>query len=183
MKCLTLYHSIRSRLVTVGCEKAKMAMLQVGEVSRKLGLNPQTLYFYERIGLIPSPHRTEAGYRLFSQEDVDRLAFITHTKSMGLSLDDIREILAAKEQKSPTCQAVHDSLLKKARVIEETIQQLQILRDELLPLINHCSHNIECKDCPNSHESCANPDDPRHGFQQACSTWQGRTELSSIEPQ
>jgi DNA-binding transcriptional MerR regulator len=156
-----------------------MAMLQVGEVSRKLGLNPQTLYFYERIGLIPSPHRTEAGYRLFSQEDVDRLAFIAQTKAMGLSLDDIREILAAKEQNAPTCVAVRDSLLKKARVIEETIQQLQILRDELLPLVNHCSQNIdiECKDCPNSGESCAIPDDPRHEFQQACSAWQGFAEV------
>ena len=100
--------------VKVGSKNEKMTMLQVGEVSRKLGLNPQTLYFYERIGLIPPPHRTESGYRLFSQEDVDRLTFITHTKAMGLSLDDIREILAAKEGKSLTCQTVHDCLLKKA---------------------------------------------------------------------
>jgi MerR family Zn(II)-responsive transcriptional regulator of zntA len=152
-----------------------MAMLQVGEVSRKLGLNPQTLYFYERIGLIPPPHRTESGYRLFSQEDVDRLSFITHTKSMGLSLDDIREILAAKDSKSPTCQTVHDCLSKKARAIEETIQQLQILLDELHPLINHCHQNIECKDCSSPKESCAVSDDPRHDFQQACSSWQGLT--------
>jgi DNA-binding transcriptional MerR regulator len=149
-----------------------MTMLQVGEVSRKLGLNPQTIYFYERIGLIPPPSRTEAGYRLFAQEDVDRLTFITHTKTMGLSLDDIREILAAKEQKSPTCQTIHDCLQKKAKAIEETIQQLQILRDELLPLINHCQRNIECQDCANSEESCAVTDDSRYEFQRACSAWQ-----------
>jgi DNA-binding transcriptional MerR regulator len=150
-----------------------MAMLQVGEVSRKLGLNPQTLYFYERIGLIPPPHRTESGYRLFSQEDLDRLTFITHTKAMGLSLDDIREILAARDKKSPTCQTVHDCLLNKAKAIEETIQQLQILRDELLPLINHCHQNIECKDCSSPSEACAVIDDPRYEFQKACSSWQG----------
>ncbi len=158
-----------------------MAMLQVGEVSRKLGLNPQTLYFYERIGLIPSPHRTEAGYRLFSQEDVDRLAFICHTKAMGLSLDDIREILAAKDGKSPTCQTVHDCLLKKAKAIEETIQQLQILREELLPLINHCHHNAECKDCSNPTEGCSVPDDPSYAFKQACSSWQGLTEVPQVK--
>jgi DNA-binding transcriptional MerR regulator len=159
--------------VKVERENAKMTMLQVGEVSRKLGLNPQTLYFYERIGLIPPPHRTESGYRLFSQEDVDRLTFITHTKSMGLSLDDIREILAAKDGKSPTCQTVHDCLLKKARAIEETIQQLQILHDELVPLINHCHQNIECKDCSSPSEACAVTGDPRYEFQKACSSWQG----------
>ena len=160
-----------------------MAMLQVGEVSRKLGLNPQTLYFYERIGLVPAPHRTESGYRLFSQEDVDRLAFITHTKAMGLSLEDIREILAAKDGRSPTCQTVHDCLLKKTRAIEETIQQLQILRDELLPLVNHCHHNIEarieCKDCSSPNESYIVPSDSNYEFQQACSAWQGSVEVSS----
>jgi DNA-binding transcriptional MerR regulator len=157
-----------------------MAMLQVGEVSRKLGLNPQTLYFYERIGLIPPPHRTESGYRLFSQEDVDRLAFISQTKSMGLSLDDIREILVAKEGNSLTCQTVHDCLLKKARGIEETIQQLQILLDELHPLINHCHQNIECQDCSSPHESCAVPNDARYEFQQACSSWQGLDEVEKV---
>jgi|GEM_PF-918517 len=156
-----------------------MSMLQVGEVSRKLGLNPQTLYFYERIGLIPSPHRTEAGYRLFSQEDIDRLAFITHTKAMGLSLDDIREILAAKDGKSQTCQAVHDCLLKKAKSIEETIQQLQILLDELRPLISHCESNIECKDCKGEEQPCTVPEDPRYEFHQACSTWQGSAQGTS----
>lgn len=153
-------------------------MLQVGEVSRKLGINPQTLYFYERIGLIPPPQRTEAGYRLFSQEDVDRLAFINHTKAMGLSLDDIREILAAKDGASPACQTVHDCLLKKARAIEETIQQLQVLREELLPLINHCHRNIECQDCTNPDESCAVPDDPQYQFHQACNAWQNGSSSS-----
>ncbi len=149
-------------------------MLQVGEVSRKLGLNPQTLYFYERIGLIPPPSRTESGYRLFAQEDVDRLTFITHTKAMGLSLDDIREILAAKEKKSPTCQTIHDCLQNKAKEIEETIQQLQILRDELLPLIDHCHRNIECQDCADPEESCPVTDDPDYEFQRACSAWQSK---------
>ncbi len=154
-----------------------MAMLQVGEVSRKLGLNPQTLYFYERIGLIPSPHRTESGYRLFSQEDMNRLAFITHSKSMGLSLEDIKEILTAKDRKSITCQTVHDCLQKKAKSIEETIQQLQILLDEIRPLISHCERSIECKDC--SQQPCAIPEDPQHEFHQACITWQGFANQSS----
>lgn len=68
-------------------------MLQVGEVSRRLGLNPQTLYFYERIGLMPSPQRTAAGYRLYDQPALDRLTFITQAKALGLSLDDIKDLL------------------------------------------------------------------------------------------
>jgi MerR family Zn(II)-responsive transcriptional regulator of zntA len=118
-------------------------MFQVGEVSRRLGVNPQTLYFYERIGLIPSPQRTKAGYRIFSEEDVERLVFIVRCKSLGLTLDEIKEILALKDGRSLTCQAVHDRLSQKVQDIEDKIRHLQTLRSELLPLIERCQTNLD----------------------------------------
>ncbi|MEG4108978.1 heavy metal-responsive transcriptional regulator [Microcoleus sp. S13_C5] len=121
-------------------------MLKISEVSRSLGINPQTLYFYERIGLIPSPQRTEAGYRLFSQLDVDRLAFICRAKSLGLSLDDIKEILSLKEGKLLTCKAVYEKLSKKVKEIEENIDQLRSLHDELVPLVEQCKTNFDHPD-------------------------------------
>ncbi len=121
-------------------------MFQVGEVSRDLGINPQTLYFYERKGLIPPPQRTEAGYRLFSQLDVDRLVFISHAKSLGLSLDDIREILVLKEGQLLTCKAVYDRLSKKVQEIEDKIRQLQSLHDDLVPLMEQCKSKFDSQD-------------------------------------
>lgn len=121
-------------------------MFKISEVSRILGINPQTLYFYERIGLIPSPQRTEAGYRLFSQLDVDRLAFISRAKSLGLSLDDIKEILSLKEGKLLTCKAVYERLSKKVKEIEENIDQLRSLHDELVPLVEQCKTNFDHPD-------------------------------------
>jgi DNA-binding transcriptional MerR regulator len=121
-------------------------MFQVGEVARQLGLNPQTLYFYERIGLIPSPQRTEAGYRLFSQQDVERLAFISRAKFLGLSLEEIKEILVLKDGRSLTCHVVYDRLQKKVEEIEATIRQLQLLRDELAPLVERCYENLQISD-------------------------------------
>lgn len=121
-------------------------MFKMGEVSRSLGINPQTLYFYERIGLIPPPQRTKAGYRLFSQLDVDRLAFITRAKSLGLSLDDIKEILSLKEGKLLTCKAVYERLSKKVQEIEENIYQLRSLHNELVPLVEQCKTNFNHPD-------------------------------------
>ncbi len=121
-------------------------MFQVGEVARQLDLNPQTLYFYERIGLIPPPRRAESGYRLFSQQDIDRLAFIGRAKSLGLSLDDIKSILALKEGKLLTCQAVYELLSKKISEIDQAMQQLQTLHDELTVLIDQCSVNLQNTD-------------------------------------
>lgn len=121
-------------------------MFQVGEISRRLGLNPQTLYFYERIGLIPSPQRTEAGYRLFSQQDVDRLTFITRAKSLGLSLDEIKDILVLKDRQSLTCKAVYERLDRKIQDIAEEIQQLQVLHNELALLLEQCRTNLSHPD-------------------------------------
>lgn len=116
-------------------------MLQVRDVARQLHLNPQTLYFYERIGLIPPVQRTEAGYRLFSEQDVERLSFITRVKALGLSLEEIKDILTLKDGRSLTCQAVYERLSKKVGEIEQQIQQLQALHAELIPLVQQCDAN------------------------------------------
>jgi DNA-binding transcriptional MerR regulator len=121
-------------------------MFQVGEVSRRLDLNPQTLYFYERIGLIPPPERTVAGYRLFSQQDMERLTFIVRAKSLGLSLDEIKDILVLKDDRSLACQAVYERLSKKVQEIKENIRQLQALHDELIPLVKYCQENLQTPD-------------------------------------
>ncbi|WAS05319.1 mercury resistance system transport protein MerF [Gloeomargaritales cyanobacterium VI4D9] len=117
-------------------------MLQVGEVSHKLGLNPQTLYFYERIGLIPKPKRTESGYRLYEEQDLERLAFITRAKALGLTLDEIKEILLLQKGEVPICHEIHSKLVSKVSQIEAAIAQLQELKSELLPLIQHCEKNF-----------------------------------------
>jgi MerR family transcriptional regulator, Zn(II)-responsive regulator of zntA len=121
-------------------------VFQVGEVSRRLDLNPQTLYFYERVGLIPPPQRTEAGYRLFSPQDMERLTFIVRAKSLGLSLDEIRDILALKDGRSLTCKVVYERLNQKVQDIEEKIRQLQSLQNELAPLLEQCHTNFNHPD-------------------------------------
>ncbi|MCU0524827.1 MAG: heavy metal-responsive transcriptional regulator [Elainella sp. Prado103] len=117
-------------------------MFQVGEVSRRLGLNPQTLYFYERIGLMPSPKRTAAGYRLYEPPDLERLSFITQAKALGLSLDDIKDLLMLQDGQQLSCQEVYDRLLKKVQHIDETISKLQTLKAQLNPLLEQCQQSL-----------------------------------------
>lgn len=116
--------------------------MQVGEVARSLGLNPQTIYYYERIGLIPSPQRSEAGYRLFAETDIERLTFITRAKTLGLTLEEIKEILRLQDGQFLPCQEVLARLLQKVEQIEATLSQLQQLKGELLPLIRLCENNL-----------------------------------------
>lgn len=121
-------------------------MFQIGEVSRRLGLNPQTLYFYERIGLMPNPMRTAAGYRLYDQSALERLSFITQAKAIGLNLDEIKELLVLQDGQQFSCQEVYDRLLKKLQQIEETIHKLQTLKTQLTPLLDQCQKGLEQPD-------------------------------------
>jgi MerR family transcriptional regulator, Zn(II)-responsive regulator of zntA len=120
-------------------------MFKISEIAKKLGINPQTLYFYERIGLIKSPQRTEAGYRLYSQEDWERLSFITNAKSLGLSLAEIKQLLQLKEDQSLSCQEVYQKLRDKVQEIDAQIANLQALKAEILPLMQKCQINGENK--------------------------------------
>ncbi|PZD73632.1 Mercuric resistance operon regulatory protein [Acaryochloris thomasi RCC1774] len=116
--------------------------MRVSEVARQFDLNAQTLYFYERIGLIPSPSRNASGYRIFAEQDIERLSLIERAKALGLTLDEIKEILQLQEGQGLTCGEVHQRLLKKLQQIETTIAQLQKLREELLPLVQRCETAI-----------------------------------------
>lgn len=77
--------------------------LKIGEVARRLGMNPRTIRFYEAAGLLPPPRRTEHGYassghRLFGPEDLRRLEFVRQARLLDLSLDQIRELVEVTDE-------------------------------------------------------------------------------------
>lgn len=66
---------------------------RVSELARRVGLTPPTLRYYEKIGLLPEPERTPAGYRLYDEEAERRLVFVCRAKRLLLSLEEIKELL------------------------------------------------------------------------------------------
>ncbi len=81
--------------------------MRIGELAHRAGINPRTLRYYERIGLLAPSARTEAGYRLYSDKDADRLAFIRRAQTLGLSLAEIADIIALRDSGTPPCRDVH----------------------------------------------------------------------------
>lgn len=69
------------------------AGLTIGEVAKELRLNPKTIRYYEEIGLLPEPRRSESGYRLYSESELNRLRLARKAKLLGLSLADIKQIV------------------------------------------------------------------------------------------
>lgn len=109
--------------------------MQIGQLADRFGLNTKTIRYYESIGLLPEPERSGGGYRLYAETDAERLAFIRTAQRLGLTLEDIREILAFREQGRAPCGYVTDLLQRHARELDQRIAEMQGLRDELDQLV------------------------------------------------
>lgn len=118
--------------------------MRIGELAVAVGITTKTIRFYENIGLLPSAPRTEAGYRIYSSEDVDRLEFIRKSKQLGLSLDDIVGILQLHDRSEPTCFHVAELLDDKVRQVDEALRELRDLRRELLQLRENAGTMADC---------------------------------------
>lgn len=108
--------------------------MRIGELAEKLEVNPRTLRFYETVGLLPEPDRTTSGYRDYDDAAVERVRFIKSAQRLGLSLDDIKEILAFKERGELPCAYVLGVIDKEADALDEKIAELQTLREDLQSL-------------------------------------------------
>lgn len=104
---------------------------QIGMVARELGINPKTIRYYEEIELIPKAQRTETGYRIYDQADIERLAFILRARALDFSLDDIGEILALRENGEAPCLYVTELVQQQIAAIDDKIAALTQLRREL----------------------------------------------------
>lgn len=108
--------------------------MQIGEVARRLDLNPKTIRYYEEIGLLPKPERSEGGFRHYTPAEVERIEFIRRARALDLSLDEIREILSFRDQGEAPCPYVLRLLEEKIKEIERQIASLRALRRDLRDL-------------------------------------------------
>ena len=103
----------------------KTEFLSVRELVKSLGINIQTVRYYEREGLIPEPERTAGGHRLFGEEDILRLRFIQRAKNCGFTLREIRELLNMRNSDVATCTDVRERAEAK---LAETREKLAALK-------------------------------------------------------
>lgn len=110
-----------------------MAML-IGQLAARLDLNPKTIRYYEHIGVLAEPERTPSGYRVYSEDDVDRLRFVRTAQRFGFKLAEIREILGFRDRGETPCEYVIEVLDRRTAELGAHIEQLQALRHELRQL-------------------------------------------------
>lgn len=108
-----------------------MVEMKIGQLARRLDLNTQTIRYYERIGLLPEPERTQAGYRAYGEEDERRLRFVKNARSVGLGLGEVKEILALHERGETPCGYVTEAIVRRAGEVERQIAELARFKEEL----------------------------------------------------
>lgn len=120
----------------------------ISQVASEVGVGPDTIRYYERVGLLPSPHRSANGYRSYGAEDVERLRFIRGAQRLGLRLRDIRELLAIRDK--GLCPCGHTATLVTQRLtdLDAQILNLKRLRREMARLLESLPSDTVGEDEP-----------------------------------
>lgn len=105
--------------------------MKIGELAKLSGLTVGAIRFYEKAGIIGRPERSSGNYRIYENDDIERLRFARHCREQGLSLEEIRALLAYIENPSVNCAAIHEMIDRHIASLDSQIEQLRQLRDRL----------------------------------------------------
>jgi DNA-binding transcriptional MerR regulator len=106
-------------------------LLKVGAVAGAAAVGVQTLHYYERLGLLPNPKRSAANYRLYAPDAIRRVRFIKKAQALGLTLEEIKQILDLKERGRAPCRKVAELGEKHFAEIDARLTQLRAYRRAL----------------------------------------------------
>jgi DNA-binding transcriptional MerR regulator len=122
---------------------------QIGELAARSGLTPDTLRYYERLGLVPRPQRTSGGFRVYTPAALDRVRFIKQAQALGLALHEIRELVSYTDRGGlKRCQRVHDLLQLKIADLDAKLSELQEFRGTLQGYFEECERALAERDRP-----------------------------------
>jgi Cd(II)/Pb(II)-responsive transcriptional regulator len=121
--------------------------MKIGELARAAVTPVETIRYYEREGLLPAAPRTHSNYRVYGDDQVDRLAFIRHCRSLDMTLDEIRVLLRFKDSPSEDCGTVNRLLDEHMEHVEARIRELRGLQKQLRGLREQCLEITSAADC------------------------------------
>ena len=122
--------------------------MKVSELAKTVGINPQTVRYYEREGLLDEPPRSSSGYREYDHAALGRLRFICEAKGIGFTLREIRELMGLDSKKTQSCGCVQAIVETKLKDIEKKLKALRQMKSLLKQLHERCSESAAEAPCP-----------------------------------
>ena len=125
-------------------------MLTRGKLAKRTGCNIETVRYYEKVGLLPEPARSGAGYRMYTEDHEKRLRFILRAKQLGFAGESIRNLLAISDASDDYTRAEVKALTEThIDEVAEKIRDLQKLKKQLSQISSHCDGSAKsAKSCP-----------------------------------
>lgn len=122
---------------------SSVSTIQIGEAAQRAHLSIDTIRFYERKALLPKAPRTVGQFRLYTADDVERLTFIKQMQGLGLSLQEIKQLLDLRDRGGHACREVRNLLSSKLAEIRSKIRDLQNLECELVDDLQRCDRELK----------------------------------------
>ena len=124
-----------------------MQAVPIGEAARRSGVKPPTIRYYEQIGLLPAPPRSDGNRRCYQDSDLRRLTFIRHARELGFEIDAIRTLLRLQDEPRQSCEAADGIARAHLTEVDHRIRSLMALRTELELMLDGCRHGqvAECR--------------------------------------
>ena len=121
--------------------------MNIGQAARHSGLSAKMIRYYESIGLLKPAHRSDSGYRLYSDDDLHTLAFIKRSRDLGFSLEEVGKLLALWQDRQRASSEVKALARQHIDELNQKIVELTSLRDTLQELVDTCQGDHR-PDCP-----------------------------------
>jgi Cd(II)/Pb(II)-responsive transcriptional regulator len=120
---------------------------RIGDLSSGTGIPVETIRYYERQGLLPAPSRSQNNYRLYVDAHLKRLQFVRNCRSLDMTLEEIRSLLAFQDASEASCDGVNDLLDRHIGHVATRIAELQALKKQLEALRGQCATVHVTKAC------------------------------------
>jgi Cu(I)-responsive transcriptional regulator len=125
-----------------------MVKKNIGQLSEETGFSIQTIRYYESLGLLPAPDRSDSGYRKYDESYLQHINFIKNAKNMGFSLDEIKELIHLKSSNDALGKDVKHMVKLKMEELAKQIKELENTYNYLASLNQSCSGKMQTKNCP-----------------------------------
>ena len=113
-------------------------LIKIGELAKRTGTTVETIRYYEKVGLLPEPSRSDGNYRLYGEAHIERLQFILHCRTLDMTLDEVRVLLQYWDEPDQDCGNVDALLDAHIRAVENRMQELAQLKQHLTILRQKC---------------------------------------------
>jgi Cd(II)/Pb(II)-responsive transcriptional regulator len=141
-----IFYIIKNPKVTLGSSK-RISKMRIGELAKHTKLTVETIRFYEKEGLLTTPSRTESGYRCYHSTHLGQLQFIQHCRSLGMSLQEIRELQICQQHPQSACLEINALIDRHIAAVHAQLISLQLLEKQLQLLRERCQQNQQVAEC------------------------------------